>query len=57
MGDRKEDINREKKVPKAPFWGRMLPRCFVHDDFTLIRDFLEKQGFETHRKWLLEPER
>ena len=41
VGDRKEYIDREKKVPKAEFWGRMIPRYLIHYDFTLIRDFLD----------------
>lgn len=41
VADRKEYIDREKKVPKAEFWGRMIPRYLIHYDFTLIRDFLD----------------
>lgn len=41
VADRKEYMGREKKVPKAEFWGRMIPRYLIHYDFTLIRDFLD----------------
>ena len=41
VADRKEYIDRENKVPKAEFWGRMIPRYLIHYDFTLIRDFLD----------------
>ena len=41
VADREEYIDRERKVPKVKFWGRMIPCCLVHYDFTLIRDFLD----------------
>lgn len=41
VADRKEYMDREKKVPKAEFWGRMIQRYLIHYDFTLIRDFLD----------------
>ena len=41
VADKKEYMEREKKVPKAEFWGRMIPRYLIHYNFTLIRDFLD----------------
>lgn len=41
VGDQKEYMDREKKVPKGEFWGRMLPRYLIHHDFVQIRDFLD----------------
>ena len=41
VADQKEYIDREKKVPKAQFWGRMIPRYLIHLDFARIRDFLD----------------
>ena len=34
-------MEREGKVPKASFGGRMIPRYLLHYDFVLIRDFLD----------------
>lgn len=41
VGDQKEYMDREKKVPKGAFRGRMIPRYLIHYDFVLIRDFLD----------------
>lgn len=41
VADKKEYMERGKKVPKAEFWGRMIPRHLIHYNFTLIRDFLD----------------
>ena len=40
----REYMEREGKVPKASFGGRMIPRYLLHYDFVLIRDFLAEPG-------------
>ena len=41
VGNKEEYMEREGKVPKASFGGRMIPRYLLHYDFVLIRDFLD----------------
>lgn len=41
VADQKEYIDRENKVPKAEFQGRMIPRYLIHYDFARVRDFLD----------------
>ncbi len=41
VGNKEEYMEREGKVPKASFGGRMIPRYLLHYDFILIRDFLD----------------
>ena len=41
VADRREYINTDRKVRKAEFRGRMIPRYLIHYDFAGLRDFLD----------------
>lgn len=41
VADRWEYINTDRKVRKAEFRGRMIPRYLIHYDFAGLRDFLD----------------